>query len=367
MYGGIGTFGLVVDGKIQDLESKGTISKSSIIGVGGIVGAIKGTQTNKAQIINCTNSAVISGSDKTGGIAGYCFNVSVKSCQNLETVSGKTVVGGIMGQYTKGGEVLNCSNFKKIKGTSCYVGGIVGWMENISSTMKVSSCYNKGKIEGTTCAGGIVGFMSENISTIDIEICCNIGYVVATATGSDSNSGGIVGWINGGTVKVKNCLNANHVKGKEHAGGITGGVNNWDSNVSLTISNCAGYIDLETANKKGGIIAGVYKNPSKSYTTSVIVNYTYFFNNYSSYGYKESGATLTLNNSSGFADLNLELAENEKFWIKSSGNLSAVYWLNGESNTGQWVVDTRNVSKKIAYGLPYLKDVPPPEEWTFGE
>lgn len=116
-------------------------------------GGIVGNATK--QIINCSNTGLISGGSYVGGIAGRMpHGYEIKNCVNSGRVSGNMYIGGIVGQAQN--YVSNCQNFAIINGTGDYVGGIVGGLGYYST---VSNCFNDGSVNSTANqVGGIVGY-----------------------------------------------------------------------------------------------------------------------------------------------------------------------------------------------------------------
>ena len=86
---------------------------------------------NVTSIKHCTNSGLIFGTDKVGGVAGAILNCRVSNCRNEGAVSGNQSVGGIIGfaNWTKiadGNNIVKlCVNFAGISG-AMEVGGIAG-------------------------------------------------------------------------------------------------------------------------------------------------------------------------------------------------------------------------------------------------
>ena len=168
-------------------------------------GGIVGNATK--QIINCSNTGLISGGSYVGGIAGMMYSYEIKNCVNSGRVSGNMYIGGIVGQTQE--DVSNCQNFAIINGTGDYVGGIVGYL----GYSTVSNCFNDGSVNSTANqVGGIVGhvggyiYNSYNSGTISgvvgvggvsgggnagaIQSVFNLGLVSSTQGGAIGNISG---------------------------------------------------------------------------------------------------------------------------------------------------------------------------------
>ncbi|MBQ2444811.1 MAG: heparinase II/III family protein, partial [Oscillospiraceae bacterium] len=89
--------------------------------------------------------------------------------------------------------------------------GLVG----CARSSKITNCYNRTNVNGTSLVGGIVGML--NSASNRIENCYNTGSV-----GANGTYGGIIGYYAGGTQNstVKNCYNTGHTNG-----GLVGVVN----------------------------------------------------------------------------------------------------------------------------------------------
>ena len=210
-------------GIIRDLKIEG----GSIIGlsrVGGIVSINKGT------IENCHNNI------------------------NTMTITSTSGGGGIVAS-NRGGTIIYCSNKSNIIASQAgYVGGIAG---GVQTNSKISNCYNTGNIQGGYDVGGIAGSLEENTQ---IKCCYNTGNIEGTDMGrneGNTNTGGIVGYLNG---NINCCYNVGNIKGISSIGGIVGqtGVGTNDSE----ISNCynIGKVENQGWADMGNIIGGAYGN-----------------------------------------------------------------------------------------------------------
>ncbi len=208
-----------------------------------VCGRAYGTSTT---ITNCTVSGTVSGA-KVGGIIGIASNdgeTIVTNCTSDVTVTSTTAGGGgIIGYVGSATTVTNCVNTGNIGGDSAkYSAGIVGYAQNGSYNMVISSCTNTGKIEGTN-AGGIFGSPgSENVFTI--ENCVNEGEVIGVTV-----AGGIGAGIANST--VTNCKNTAKVTATDasgYAGGIAGQTR------TAIVTNCSGGTAAITATYAGRLL-----------------------------------------------------------------------------------------------------------------
>ena len=222
-----GTFGGYFDGNghtISNLHISGKVSHYT-----SLFGHIYKTISNLT-LANCTIEGNESGTNYTGGIAGYNTG-TITGCHvtgGTVSATSATRVGGIVGEND--GTITGCTNGAAVSlsaGTvDSKVGGIVGY--NVDSGT-VKDCTNTGSVSisgtGNTIynCGGIVGYLYSGI----IGGCANTGNVSATGSNAYNYAGGVAGYIynsknaicigntNGGAV---NAANAN----SNYAGGIVG-------------------------------------------------------------------------------------------------------------------------------------------------
>ena len=115
-----------------------------------------------------------------------------------------------------GATVENVTNYANITGVQ-QVAGIVGWLENNTTTF-AKNCVNYGTIKATSYQiGGIAGFAKGSLSD-----CTNFGDVTSTASG-------YVGGIGGAAKDAKgirsNCVNYGNISGTDYVGGAFGLIN----------------------------------------------------------------------------------------------------------------------------------------------
>ena len=159
--------------------------------------------------------------------------------------------GGIAGQ-AQNSTIRNCRSSCRITTAPDrgFVGGIVG---SISGTTTIENCRNDGYITelsgDNSAAGGIVG----NMEGGTVKGCINTGKVDCTRSAQNqAGIGGIVGRAFAGT--VSDCINigeVNVVLGTCYAGGIIG----YTEGDGITIRSCysVGTVTAENGLKAGGI------------------------------------------------------------------------------------------------------------------
>ena len=187
--------GGTVENCVSHMHITAAISSKNAF-VGGIVGNMN-TYGTTPVVTGCRNEGVIELADNgyVGGIVGQTGNTSaVVNCVNTAAVSGKDSVGGIVGRSAA--PITASVNTGAISGKSEYVGGIAGFA---GSESVVTNCWNSGTVTGaeTDGVGGIAGYLynqyKATIFNAKIVGCLNTGSVSATGL-----SGAIAG-TKGGT------------------------------------------------------------------------------------------------------------------------------------------------------------------------
>ena len=147
-----GLFGYINAATIKNLTVEGTVKSST-----NIVAAIVGYTQGASIIENCHNKATVSsGGQNVGGILGQGANAATQiiSCSNSGDITGTNNVGGIVGS-SSATQIINAYNQGNIRGTTSGVGGISG---NMAAAGAITNAYNTGNITTTseTYAGGAI-------------------------------------------------------------------------------------------------------------------------------------------------------------------------------------------------------------------
>lgn len=285
--------GIVLTGSvIENCVSRAGVSAPG--NCGGLIGVIYNYGDFSVKVTDCSNYGIV---NTTLGNAGALIGriqaactaasaVSVEGCTNYADITSlspdRCRVGGIAGyvRAEKGSIVIaDCGNYGSISGSNeatnashyPYAGGITGRIEivsDVSSSVTVSGCINRGKITSSEIAGGITAYISCGKTCIGsvsgIFGCCNTAEVSGPYT-----AGGIAGLTaNQNTdtenrVTVKNCMNCGDISSTDSAGGIIG-VNTavdliycFDSS-AVTASGLAGYIEGKADGINSYVITGCY-------------------------------------------------------------------------------------------------------------
>ena len=148
---------------IRNLEISGNItSNANASSAGGMV-AVCGYNNIDGKIENCTNNAKISGF-YTGGIVGFKRSspksLIISNCKNNGNINGNFCSGGIIGDAYTNTKVINCYNTADISGgDNGGYSGIGGIMGTGLFTSSIINSYNTGNVSATKNAGGILGWV----------------------------------------------------------------------------------------------------------------------------------------------------------------------------------------------------------------
>ncbi len=178
---------------------------------GGIVGRIAGSSyyNEKSMVINCSNEMPIynmTGGDAVGGIAGHVNETYIINCHNSGNITASSVnspanYGGIVGHIPSGCEdfqIIGCSNSGNISGSDSYTGGIVGFVQAITSGdyVRIAACYNTGTIVSRgEFLGGIIGGLRKETYLYDFVGCYNYGQLYSSYTGNNGHYAALIGGV----------------------------------------------------------------------------------------------------------------------------------------------------------------------------
>ena len=321
----------VVDRTVTIAGGQYTVSNNVAINgenfVGGIFGYISSnagtyfgtTGTILGNSIALVNNATVNGRSFVGGIAGglgivesyssYVGSDTYNLLKNLLSVTHNTDEG-ILGYSTLEtdpynqnpfGRVINLAN---VEGSDRYVGGIFGYVgDRVSITLEnapVSTTTNDGtldnpsaylnvfngnagasgsqqvQIKGWRYVGGITGWLDNQAHTLTYVV--NRAVVWGTST-TDSYVGGLVGYMNAGT--IENCISVateqvsvttDTYKGANYVGGLVGYI----VGGKIVGSISTGFMFSSVGLNAGGVIGnGVSPSIENTWTVYLGQNATY--------------------------------------------------------------------------------------------
>lgn len=286
-------------GRIERVTVDSTSSVTSTGGgtwsvTGGLVGQLDGAGTGI--VTGSTSGAVVSGSTRVGGLAGWMVNGGITDSSftgNVTATSGEvsgqantTHAGGAVGQLDAGtitnttatttvsgegygvgglvgimygGAITGSSANATVTSTWLYAGGLVGEMDSGS----ITSSHSSGSVTGSNGTGGLVGYSA---STIDMS------YSTSAVTGRNNSSdiGGLVGQQAAGAITksfatgVVTSTTAIPGSYKTNLGGLVGS----QSTGSITDSFASGAVDGRE--RVGGLVGRQGGSITTSYATGSV-------------------------------------------------------------------------------------------------
>lgn len=195
--------------------------------------------------------------------ASFAFNtlnataINLVSYVDVKTKAGDLNGGGLFG-YVKGNAVFqNCGYYGEYvaewSAADAGVGGIVGWCNPNSGTVRFENCYFGGKItvnggvaDRSAWIGGILG--NESQAIIEMNNCISEGVIVSNVTEGNDYVGGILGINRSASNSIERCINKSSITALVNAGGILGGLLNEDAE----LRSCVNYGEVK-AERIGGL------------------------------------------------------------------------------------------------------------------
>ena len=216
---------------IRNCWNSGTITSTTPVYCGGVIGYYKGTPTadEPASIVGCYNTGnVVASGNQGGGIIAYATGyTTLDSCWNTGTITGGFGLGGIAGCLATVNSVIqNCWNAGTVTSTTYRAGGIIGYNSTQST---VTNCFNVADITASYGAGGIAGQGAAKFTNV-----YNTGNITASY-----RSAGIVGYPVKNTTCIYNSYSSGKVEAGDSCGMIIGihmaqGNNLWDTGNEVT-------------------------------------------------------------------------------------------------------------------------------------
>ena len=248
---------------------------------GGLIGWLNSNTTVKIGTSSYTveNSCLVSG-ESAGGIIGWVSSSNTLTVTNIENdgyVIGYNDSGGIIGYLA---ESLTLSDVCSLGGktignttSTINAGGLIGRVNASGKTITINSgssnasAVNAKSSDSNSCSGGIVGYVQAG--TLKIIGTSTSDMITQNGSVSGYYAGGIVGFVQAETtLEIKFAKNNNSVTGELYAGGLIPCID--DSNVTLnSIENC-GAVTAESSDEvttAGGIVGRIERS-----STSTTIN-----------------------------------------------------------------------------------------------
>lgn len=175
LFASVGTQSPKVNGVVRNFTVEGSITltegnSGTNSGIGGAVGCVfAGEVTGVTSRVRISNSSGAPELVHVGGVAGGAETggVTVKYCVfegSIDVYNSHNCIGGIVGYANTNTAISFCANrgtVKTTKGSAAYdpyTGGILGYLNNTSATVR--NCYNYGTVTGGgNYCGAVIGWL----------------------------------------------------------------------------------------------------------------------------------------------------------------------------------------------------------------
>ena len=154
---------------MNDSTVENSLNTAAVTASGTHAGGVVGNHLG-GEIARCGNIGDVTGaSDYIGGVAGACLGAAITESWNEGSVTGAAnseavggVVGAIDGTNLDKSVITSCYNTGKVNGRS-WVGGIAGvsGYQKTPQTVELSNGYSTGAVTGSTNTGAVVGKLSK--------------------------------------------------------------------------------------------------------------------------------------------------------------------------------------------------------------
>jgi len=120
--------------------------------------------------------------------------------------------GGIVGRIQTAADgaatFTNCTNNDEVTSNAQNAGGIVGYAA-VKGVLTFNNCDNYGAVTTNTKkqVGGIIGYIDSVYSSLKFTDCDNGGAITANGEHNNASAGGIAGAIGGVGGEFTNCVN----------------------------------------------------------------------------------------------------------------------------------------------------------------
>lgn len=203
------------------------------------------------------------------GLFGYAYDATIYNLhlQNPK-VAGSDFVGSVLGYAANGTRVSDVLVTSDAADYTVYASnGSGGGIVGYVNNGTIERCMFRGRVKCKGWTGGIVGNVASNVTITD---CSASNYLVNTNNTSDKQAvGGIVGGA--GSVNISRCFARNLISYTEEPtlGSIIGETN---LNVASTISNCAYWTDKNTSTVIGQELHSTTQSGNVKYSAEADMN-----------------------------------------------------------------------------------------------
>lgn len=231
----VGLFGYADGATFRDV----TVNNADISGdweTGALVGSGFNSTLRNVHMTGAVNGA----SGYTGGLAGYLESSAVDTASADSTVfSGGNYGGGLIG-YLNLGSIRNASADTALtSGGGTGKGGLLG---RSRSNAELDNLHASGTVQGSTRSGGLIGWSFSDASLTNSSADVDI-------TATDSEIGGLVGYVQN-SLQINNSYATATLSGDNYVGGLVG-----SAVTLLTITDSYAVVDISaTGTHTGGLV-----------------------------------------------------------------------------------------------------------------
>ncbi|MDO4552260.1 MAG: hypothetical protein Q4C22_01870 [Bacillota bacterium] len=190
-------------------EIRDCVSRVQVETDGANAGGIAAYISEGSVVAGCRNYGTVRAASGAGGIVGIAYSATdlIEDCVNFGAVTGSgngsNGAGGIAGKLA--GTARDCANTAEISGTDRYIGGVVGYA-NGRRTSVIENCVNTGSVScsnatSSAAVGGIVGYLQYGTLTGDV----NTGSVRKGTGFAGNNAGAVAGRLGTDEINVSDC------------------------------------------------------------------------------------------------------------------------------------------------------------------
>ena len=195
----------VSEATVRYIKNEGvSVNGKTGLATGGVIGNVISSQITGIYNYASVESIV----STTGGVFGIVDSSTLRYIINYGSVLGVSRLGGVAGYIVSSDiEALsNEGNISTMGSSDMYanIGGIIGMASDISS---LNLSGNTGDIIGGKNVGGLIGSLENTTTSLELRYSYNIG----TVSSSIENAGGLIGYIITDSIEVYKCYNLGNV------------------------------------------------------------------------------------------------------------------------------------------------------------
>lgn len=195
----------VSEATVRYIKNEGvSVNGKTGLATGGVIGNVISSQITGIYNYASVESIV----STTGGVFGIVDSSTLRYIINYGSLLGVSRLGGVAGYIVSSDiEALsNEGNISTMGSSDMYanIGGIIGIASDISS---LNLSGNTGDIIGGKNVGGLIGSLENTTTSLELRYSYNIG----TVSSSIENAGGLIGYINTDSIEAYKCYNLGNV------------------------------------------------------------------------------------------------------------------------------------------------------------